>query len=394
MLQIAALISTWFDPAHAHVILGRWLKLFEKDAAAGFPPIKTKLAAVWQEQECGERNFGPQLLAEGAVPLFPDPEQALNLGGDSFAADGVLIIAEHGLYPLNRFGQKMYPRWEYTSRVLDAIEASNRIVPIFIDKGLSYDPHCALAMYDRICSLGVPTLAGSSLTHCPMNPAWPWERERPLREVVVNFCGGQEIYGFHSMDLVEPIIDGREGGNHGIRSVRSYRGYSIVKAMNSGVFSRDLLEAALARAIDDITNWEDTVEWEPVYEQSYNQREYSNGLPAEPVAFVIEYTDGLQVSHVYLGDIHRKFVVAASDQQGNTTTAMPEVGNAEVGYTHFARLSTMIDEMMVSGKSPVPLIRPLTATVALAAAMQAIQLNGKPYSPNYLTALNNRIQLG
>ncbi len=391
MTKIAALVSTWFDPAHAHVILGRWLKLFEKDAAAGFPPIQTKLAAVWQEQECGERNFGPQLLAQGGVPLYTDPEQALNLGGDSFAADGVLIIAEHGIYPLNRFGQKMYPRWEYTSRVLDAIESSGRIVPIFIDKGLSYDPHCAIAMYDRIQSLGVPTLAGSSLTHCPLNPTWPWERERPLREVVVNFCGGQEIYGFHSMDLIEPIIDGRKGASHGIRSVRSFRGHAVLRAMNSGVFSRELLELALGRAIGDINNWEDSVSWEPVYEKSYNQREYSNGLPPEPVAFIIEYSDGLQVSHVYLGDIHRKFAVAAHDHNGEVATAVPDVGGIEVGYTHFARLSMMIDEMMLSKTSPVPLIRPLTATVTLAAAMRAIQLNGKPYAPNTLAVLNRRI---
>lgn len=286
----------------------------------------------------------------------------------------------------------MYPRWEYTSRVLDAIEASGRVVPIFIDKGLSYDPHCAIAMYDRIRTLGVPTLAGSSLTYCPLNPAWPWEKERPLKEVVVNFCGGQEIYGFHSMDLIEPIIRWRKGGPHGICSIRSFRGYSVLRAMNSGVFSRDLLEACLARTIDNLSGWEDSVEWATVHDRQYHQTVFSNGLPVEPVAFVIDYTDGLRVSHVYLGNLHRKFVVAAKDEHGQVATAIPEAGGADVGYTHFARLSTMIDRLMITGKPPAQLICPLTSTVLLAGAMQALFHNGKPYTPYYLKVLNKRIE--
>src|SRR5439155_20811061 len=47
-----------------------------------------------------------------SVPLFASIDQALCLGGKSLAVDAVLLIGEHGDYPTNELGQRMYPRNE------------------------------------------------------------------------------------------------------------------------------------------------------------------------------------------------------------------------------------------------------------------------------------------
>ena len=44
------------------------------------------------------------------VPIFPSIREALGRGGPGLAVDGVVIIGEHGEYPVNERGQRLYPR--------------------------------------------------------------------------------------------------------------------------------------------------------------------------------------------------------------------------------------------------------------------------------------------
>jgi len=44
---------------------------------------------------------------------FPSIAEALTLGGDKLAVDGVVIIGEHGNYPTNEKGQTLYPHFGF-----------------------------------------------------------------------------------------------------------------------------------------------------------------------------------------------------------------------------------------------------------------------------------------
>ena len=50
------------------------------------------------------------MAARYRIQMFKTPAEALTLGGKELAADGVLLIGEHGDYPTNEKGQKLYPR--------------------------------------------------------------------------------------------------------------------------------------------------------------------------------------------------------------------------------------------------------------------------------------------
>ncbi|HAA77942.1 TPA: hypothetical protein DCE37_22820, partial [Candidatus Latescibacteria bacterium] len=88
-----------------------------------------------------QRPEGDQSLdraREFGFEIYPTIAEALRCGGDALDVDGVLIIGEHGEYPSNEKGQKLYPRYEFFKECVDVFEADGRSVPVYNDKHLSY----------------------------------------------------------------------------------------------------------------------------------------------------------------------------------------------------------------------------------------------------------------
>ena len=97
------------------------------------------------------------------VPIFPSIREALTLGSGQLAVDGVVLLGEHGDYPLNEKGQRMYPRRRFFEETIAVMRASGRVVPIFNDKHLAYTWEDARWIYDTATELGLPMMAGSSM---------------------------------------------------------------------------------------------------------------------------------------------------------------------------------------------------------------------------------------
>ncbi len=97
------------------------------------------------------------------MPIFPTIREAIGLGTRRMAVRGVLIIGEHGAYPINARGQWLYPRRRLFEGVIEAFRSLGGRVPIFSDKHLSYEWLFARWMYDVARHEGIPLMAGSSL---------------------------------------------------------------------------------------------------------------------------------------------------------------------------------------------------------------------------------------
>ena len=65
------------------------------------------------------------------MKAYPTIAEALTLGGDKLAVDAVLLIGEHGEYPSNEKGQRLYPRYEHFKQMIEVFERSGRSVPAF-----------------------------------------------------------------------------------------------------------------------------------------------------------------------------------------------------------------------------------------------------------------------
>ena len=85
-----------------------------------------------------EGDQGADRAREFGFEVYPTVAEALRCGGGELAVDGVLIIGEHGEYPDNELGQKLYPRYEMFKECVAVFEADGRAVPVYNDKHLSY----------------------------------------------------------------------------------------------------------------------------------------------------------------------------------------------------------------------------------------------------------------
>ena len=86
----------------------------------------------------GNSDLGREMAAAHGVPIFDVMIDALTLGGDQLAVDGVLSICEHGKYAWNEKEQYLYPRRHFMEQICGVMAVSGRAVPVFNDKHLSW----------------------------------------------------------------------------------------------------------------------------------------------------------------------------------------------------------------------------------------------------------------
>ncbi len=164
-----AFITTTYSSGSSHSdVIGTKLFLgIPTDKGIEEPQIEE--VSFWIDQMAPDHT-GPKIAALNKVPIFDSIEQAMTLGGEEIAVDAVIYVGEHGGYPYNRLGQKMYPRMNHLEQIFRVIDAHNHPIPVFSDKHLSYNWLDCRWIYDRAKELNVPMMAGSSLAYCWRDP--------------------------------------------------------------------------------------------------------------------------------------------------------------------------------------------------------------------------------
>jgi len=191
-------------------------------------------------------------------------------------------------------------------------------------------------------------------------------------EVVAVYFNSLEAYFFHSAEFVETVIERRESSKPGIESITAWEGAGVWEAIDNGIFSWDLVEAACATAsagpLEAIRAHRDARAG-PVY------------------AFQIQYCDGLKVTHFMQRNIVRKWCLGARLKNGGEIVAgAVQSSGADQYYPHFAKLCRKIEDFLQSGLSPVPLERIRTTSLTTALAMQALASPGKTLTTPQLNA--------
>ena len=305
------------------------------------------------------------------VPLFKSIDQALCRGGRELAVDAVLLIGEHGEYPLNELGQKMYPRKEFFDQIVAVMQRSDRYVPVFNDKHLSYRWDWAKAMYDQAARLGIPLMAGSSVPLAERRPQLGLPAEARVTEAVSIHGGGMETYDFHAFEVLQSFIEARAGGETGISRVQLLAGDAYAKALADGRWSQELATAAMnAERAADMQR----------QDRPYPRPTPTTGpdKPAGDHAVLLTYKDGTQAALLKIGRTSDRWNFACS-LKGRTEPLATALYNGPWGNLNlFSGLSHAIAHFFRTGKAPYPVERTLLASGVMDAAMHSHHAGGKP----------------
>ena len=345
--RIAAIITSYFPFSHADVIVTKFLRGFPTDEGLAAPQVE--IASFYLDQ-IHERDVGRELAAEHDVPIYPSIKQALTLGGEELAVDGVLIIGEHGDYAWNEKEQHLYPRRFFLEQVCGVFASSGRSVPVFSDKHLSWSWEQALWMYDRTRELDVAFMAGSSLPVTYRKPWLEYDLDTLVTEAVSVAYGGLDSYGFHALETLQCMVERRDGGETGVSRVQCLEGEAVWEAGAADRWPRDLFEAAV-----------ECIE----VKESGDPREVCD----KPAVFLLEYADGLRAATFMLGGFTSGWAYAWRRDGGSIDAA--EFFLAGDPHPHFSYLSLNAQDLFLTGKAAYPVERTLLVSGVLEALLES-----------------------
>ena len=181
-----------------------------------------------------KNDLSRQRGQEFGFPIHRTIAEALALGGDRLDVDAVLIIGEHGDYPVNKLGQKQYPRYEFFRQVVDVFRKDGRTVPVFNDKHLSWRWEWAREMADTARKMNFGFGAGSSLPVTWRMPSIDLPFGAEVEEMMCVAMGRVDSYDFHALEVIQCMAERRRGGERGVVNMHAVRGDAVWQAMQAG----------------------------------------------------------------------------------------------------------------------------------------------------------------
>ncbi len=373
--RMAVVTTLWNYRSHAWHMAERFLHGYPNEGKWHKPPLEV-VAAYVDQQPSGD--LSKRRSEEFGFNIYPTVAEALRCGGEKLAVDCVLLIGEHGNYPVNAIGQKQYPRYELFSQIVKVFKVDGRTTPVFNDKHLSWKFEWAKEMVDTARELKFPLLAGSSLPVTWRMPAIDLPYDAEVEEILGIAYGPTDIYDFHALEMIQCLAERRKGGETGVASIHALRGDAVWDALAAGSWSvggwsQRLFEACLSRcqklAQDDVTSHRN-----PTLAQ---MREWVK----QPVAYRFEYADGLKATMLQLNGLVHDFTVAAKlkDESEPLSTLFYLPDNPNVVYS--AALMSKAEEMFLTGQAPYPAERTLLTSGLAAAALQSLAEGKKLATP-------------
>jgi hypothetical protein len=367
--KIALLGTVNFTHSHTQHFLDRFLLGYGWKGE--WRPPSVTLASVFIDQ------FPATDLTRGRseqfqVPLFPTIREALGLGRPGLAVDGVVIIGEHGEYPDNERGQKLYPRHAWFKEVVKVFEEAGRAVPVFNDKHLSTTWAECAEMVDDSRRLGFPFLAGSSLPVTWRLPAIDVPLGTPLKESVCACYGGVDSYDFHGLETAQCMSERRRGGEVGISSVHALKGAKVWETVAGRPDTQRLLAAALSRS--------NTLPVANGYPTGPVSFEWARTVFPDPVAYFIDHRDGFKTTMFLLAiqDFNYAGLRADTNQVIACQMHLPMPGSGATTADFFNPLVHHIETMVLENRTPYPIERTLLTSGMTLAAVESLHRGQVP----------------
>lgn len=348
--KIAAVVTAYYRNSHADVFLGNMLRGYHWEGKRHESELE--IATMYLAQTPAN-DIGRDEAGRHGISMKPSVRDAILPG-----IRGVALIGEHGDYPTNEKGQKLYPRYELMEQVVQAYRETGRALPIFVDKHFSTEWSKAKRMFQWSREMKFPLIAGTSLTLTWRRPVLELDMDAPVKRAVGYFYGGKEAYGYHGLEIYQAMVERRKGGETGVQWIQCLEGPEVWKWSAANPWARNLLEEAM-RHDDTLTRGrlEDNVK--------------------QPFLFLVGYRSGLQgVLYLLSGQTLQAGFAAELDGQSEPAACcfLTQWGRP---WSHGNGLSYWVEQTIVQGREFYPPDRTLLVTGMLEALMNSAFEGGR-----------------
>ena len=361
--RVAVVLTELTHRSHAHVLMENFVQPYYFNGELTDPGVD--VVSMYVDQFPKDRDRARVVAKQFSIPIYPSIGEALCCGGERLDVDAVLSIGEHGTYPSTERGQRMYPRKRFFDEIVAVFRASERVVPVFNDKHLSYRWDWSAEMMETAKELKIPFMAGSSVPLAQRRPPLELADNVEMTEAVSIHGGPIESYDFHALEVLQSFVEKRRGGETGIRDIQLIEGEAVWEAGKKGLWNYELAQAAMrAEAGKDVGPLEDYVE-------------PKTGEKHPVHAILIRYRDGLRATILRMGHSSTRWNFACKVKDSSKTKDSPKI-EATSFYVGpwdnrnlFKALSHAIQTHFREKRAPYPVERTHLVTGMLASAMDS-----------------------
>ncbi|MBL8295729.1 MAG: hypothetical protein JNN08_28035 [Bryobacterales bacterium] len=359
-LRVAAVYTAFTHRSHVNVILENFLQPYYFRGKRVDPRAAFEIVSMWGDQNL-EGDFADDVIRDYRVARYETIAGALCLGGDRLAVDAVLSIGEGGRYYKNELDQVLFPRKRFFDEIVAVMGKSNRIVPLFTDKHLSYRWDWAKEMYDTARAMKIPLMAGSSLPLAERRPPLDIPMGARMEEAVAIHGGALETYDFHALELLQSVVEARQHGETGVSRVQFLQGSALWEAAKQGRWSPSLADAAMEAELGTGANG-----WRTFQPEAHG--------------ILVDYKDGFRGTILRIGDLGKRWNFACRLQgESKPRATQYYVGPWRNRYL-FKAFTHAIQHHLAKGQAPWPVERTLLTTGILDAAMRSRHRKGENLS--------------
>jgi hypothetical protein len=366
-LKLAAVVTVYRKYSHAQHIVDRLLDGYGWRGTYHRSPMD--LVSLYVDQVGDDDLSRERASRHPEMKIYPTIAEALTRGGSRLAVDGVVLVGEHGNYPKNEKGQTEYPRYQFFEQIVQVYKASDRVVPLFNDKHLSWNWDWAKQMYDTSRAMQFAFQAGSSLPVTWRIPSIEMPLQSQIEEALCICYGGVDSYDFHGLETIQCMVERRLGGEAGVRWGQAYRGDAFWKALDDHVWPEDLMNAALCRS-------HTLKPARASFNDVFPTRDQMRELVKDPVAYRYEHEDGLHSTMLLMDGLVRDFNFAARLKNHpnifSTQMYLPMPDGRTTLADFFSPLVFHMEQMFLTGKAQYPIERTLLTTGLTAMGIESL----------------------
>lgn len=362
--RLAVVTTLWTYGTHAWHMAERFLHGYPRQGRWHQPGLKVVSAYVDQQPD---GDLSRRRAADHGFSIYPTVAEALRCGSKQLNVDAVLLIGEHGNYPLNEFGQKLYPRHKLFTQITDVFRSDSHSVPVFNDKHLSWSFDLAKEMVELSRELKFPFLAGSSLPVTWRMPSVELPYDAEVEEGLVVAYGSKDIYDFHAIETLQCMMERRKGGETGVRRVTALEGGALWAAMKSkqGLsWNPRLFEACLSRS--------QTLRQPDTFSHRYPSPQQIAEWSSNARGYFFDYVDGTRGTVLLLNGVVKDFNFAAKikgrAEPLSTLFYLPPTPNV----VYSAALMDNAETMFLTGKAPYPVERTMLTSGLVESGLQSL----------------------